>query len=110
MDRLENTPAKALLEPNEVFERLEEVKRSPMRVQLVCRDLVKEAEEMEEQEEKPQQQEDDEKKAMKTPARAKTPKRPKEMPADVTSKRMTRSTKKGTPAPFKSECGHSQWG
>ena len=80
LDRLENTPAYKLADPNVVFDKLEGVKRSPMRVQLVCKDLMKEAEEMD----KENEENASPKKAAVT----------REEPAEMTSTRLTRSTRK----------------
>ena len=42
LDRLENTPAHKLADPNVVFDRLETVKRSPMRAaNMICNDVMR---------------------------------------------------------------------
>ncbi len=88
LQKLEATPAKAVA-PDVVFERLEEVKRSPMRVDLVCRDLIRESTDSESSEAEEAQQHEQKRKA-KTPAAKKS---------FATAQRMTRSTKKQMPPP-----------
>ncbi len=88
LDRIRDSPAEAV-SADEVFDRLEEVKRSPLRVDLVSGDLVREAGKEGEKDKETEKQV-----ASKTPAAKKK----------IASKRVTRSCKKvAPPSPVKGE-------
>ena len=81
LEKLENTPAaKALLQPEDIFDRLEQVSKSPKRVDIVCKQILNESKSEEED-------------IITPPEVAK-----RRTPALTTSKRMTRSAKKTTTA------------
>lgn len=87
LEKLENTPAaKALLKPEDIFDRLEQVAKSPKRVEIVCKQILNESK----SEEEDKITEED----IITPPEVVK----RRTPALTTSKRMTRSAKKSTTA------------
>ncbi len=91
--RRRRSPVARAVEPDEVFDRLEEVRRSPLRVQIVCEDILKESK---------KEEEEDKQEVEKTPVAAVAASSKKARASAI--KRNTRSSRKAAPpSPVKGE-------